>query len=187
MKTAISLKPRFPALGAWQFRVHLVNAVVLFFGLVLMPSLYLLGQFSPDIPGPSTAPALTDARVLTGILHFTRGARDWREAELKLPDGGTVLLQCYRYRASDACFTLQDGQNYEGASAKVWWHPQAHALQIQVQGETVVPYEDTVRRFAAPRDTRGGPEFFLYFGVLVLVVAVAIVALKCDLVEAAAS
>jgi hypothetical protein len=187
MKTAISFKPRFPVLGAWQFQVHLVHVAVLFVGLVLMPALYLLDQFAADIPGPSTAPALTDARVLSGTLHFTRGARDWREAELKLPDGGTVLLQCYRYRASDACFTLQDGQNYEGASARVWWHPQAHALQIQVQGETVVPYEDTVRRFAAPRETRGGPASFLYFGVLALLVAMAITAFKCDLVEMAAS
>jgi hypothetical protein len=187
MKTAISLKPRFPLLGAWQFRVHLVNVAVVFLALVFMPALRLLDQFSSDIPGPSTAPPLGDASVLTGILHFTRGARDWREAELKLPDGGTVLLQCYRYRASDACFTLQDGQNFEGASAKVWWHPQAHALQIQVLNETVVPYEDTMRRFAAPRETRGAPAFLLYFGVLLLLVVLAVSVLKCELVEAAAS
>jgi hypothetical protein len=154
--------------------LHLLIALGI--ALLTFPTIELVGQLLMDRPQPVTAPPLADARVTSGSLHFTRGARDWREAELLVGPSEAISLRCLRYLASDACFHLHEAESLEGAQATVWLHSDAQVLQIRAGNNLVVPYADTVARLASPPDTRAIRWLAVYFGCfaagLVLLVSV---------------
>lgn len=139
---------------------------------IVLPMIELVGQLSQKKSVFGPVPALAGAKKLTGVLHFGRGSRDWRESELRLADGTVLPLKCKLFKASDACFNLKQGQQYEGIQATVWWDPGISVLQLQVADELVVRYADTVERFA--RYSQQGSDisfligYFSFIAVLLL-------------------
>jgi hypothetical protein len=167
MKTVVTFDLRIRRPTTIRFHLRIWTLVVLALVLIGAPLLELVGQLSMDKPAVGPPPPLSDATQVTGTLHFTRGARDWKEGELHLHDGKVLPLRCRRFLASDACFNLKQGDLYEGARATVWWHPSADVLQLSVDDKTVVTYADTVARFETPVDNRL-PQFLIGYLVLVL-------------------
>jgi len=168
MKTLAVLDVRVPGAAPRQFRIPIWISLSVLIALIGLPLLELAGQVLMEKPKIRPPPPLSEARKISGTLHFTRGARDWREAELTEGRAVTVL-HCRRFRAADACFTLKQGEQYEGREAVVWWHPEAEVLQIQVGADTVVDYKDTVKRFTAPVSS-SAPFLVGYFIVLSVII-----------------
>jgi hypothetical protein len=122
--------------------------VVIVGAFIVLPMIELVGQLLLEKPVFGPVPALAGAKKFTGVLHFGRGSRDWRESELRLADGIVLPLKCKLFKASDACFNLKQGEQYEGTQATVWWDPGISVLQLRVGEELVVRYAETVERFA---------------------------------------
>lgn len=163
---------RFPRIPAFHFRLQVLGAVGIVIGCLIMPLAVLIGQLSYQEPARAPVPFFADAKKITGTLHFGRGARDWRESELRLADGAAFPLRCKRFLASDACFNLKQGEKYEGVQATVWWDPDAAVLQLQIGNELIVRYADTVERFARPAEKKLESfllSYFLFVAALLLV------------------
>jgi hypothetical protein len=173
MERRLIFKLHIPHLPVAQLSLRVWSIVTLIVTLVAFPAAELVGQLTMNKPSAGGPPPLSEARKISGVLHFTRGARDWREAELRLEAGGMLALRCRHFLASDACFNLQQGEKYEGKKAVVWWHPDADVLQLQVEDETVVRYADTAERFAAPPDDRVLKVLVAYFAFLGILLVIA--------------
>src|SRR5262249_537030 len=100
MKSFVTFDLRIPRITNIRFRLRIWTFAVLALVLIGAPLLELVGQLAMEQPAVGSPPPLSDAQRITGALHFARGARDWREAELRLHDGKVLPLRCRRFLAS---------------------------------------------------------------------------------------
>jgi len=164
---------RFPGIPVVHFHLRLGTVIALVGVFVVLPWLETGGPFPPERPVFGPVPALAAATKFTGVLHFGRGSRNWRESELRLAGGVVLPLRCKLFLAADACFNLKQGQQYEGMQATVWWDPGISVLQLQVGDELVIRYSDTAERFARPPEESSKKFVAGYFILLVVLLLVA--------------
>jgi hypothetical protein len=146
MSTRVVVTLRFPFAHLRQFALPLWCATVVLGGvLLLIVGMFMWRQPAPPLNVPP-APTLDAASVAEGTLHFGVGGRDWKPSELQLSGERSLQLRCRYYLASDACFTIQQGNEFEGKVAKVWWTPDVGVLQLKVGDQIVIRYQDTVDR-----------------------------------------